>query len=349
MFVGQSLAAADPAYYPEGPQQNVDIDVLTSQGWDVCYFEDLGTPLTDEIILAQCDAKYVIYAGGEDADPDNLLLLAAGESSSVYQVTATNDTTENNGSFWYFNGSSFGFSPIATISQSTADVCDAVFVVCDAATSDERLSWHNSSAIGGWRIGDIHGQSQGGNDAVNLGPNAWFKVILISNGGSTSAVAPLVMTSAPEISMKDGMLTCTPGAYQVATSKADIDSVSYNLWINGENTGRATFDPGKQLSASVTANKTTTYSAVVGESKAIWDLRSLSNFTAHCQVVIAHHGAMMTIDSTTLEDSVKAAIRIKTEAEKIIAEDLARSAATAANFTQQARELRKRIAARSGN
>jgi hypothetical protein len=272
--------------------------------------------------------------------------LAAGESSSVFAETALNDTTENNGSFWYFNSSSFGFSPDATINQFQADICDALDA-CGAGTSADRLSWHNDAVEGGWRIGDINGATQGGNGAVNDGPNAWFKVILISNGGSSSSVAPLVMTSSPEISINDGLLTCNPGTYQVGNSKALIDSISYNLWINGENTGRATFDPGKQLSEVITANKLTPYSAVVSSNKATWDLRTLSNFTAQCQVVVAHHGAMMSTTTSSLDDSVKSAIRTKSQEQALIAEEQARSAATAANFTKEAREMRKRLAARS--
>jgi hypothetical protein len=78
---------------------------------------------------------------------------------------------------------------------------------------------------------------------------------------------------------------------------------------------------------------------------AMWDVSKLSNFEAHCEVTVAKGGSMFNSSSNKFEDAVK-------NAEKNAAaqawEDQ-RAAANAANFTKEAREMRKRIAARSGN
>ncbi len=344
---GTSVANAEPGYYPTGPQHNVSLETVKSGGWDVCYLEDLGTPMTDEILLANCNAKYVLYSGGADANPDDLLLLAAGESSAVFTETSANGTTENNGSFWYFNGLSFGFASTDFINQNTADTCDAL-IVCDG-TDDERLSFHNSSFEGGWRIGDINGSTQGGNGAVNNGPNAWFKIVLISNGGSTSAVSPLEMLVEPEVSYKDGLVSCTAGTYKMGTAQASIDAVAYQLIINGVSTGNVVFDPKKQLPLNVTSAPASSYAAIANAGKVTWDIKSLSNYTATCMVTVSHHGAVMSTTTSSQDDPIKAAAKAKAQADAEIAENEARTTATAANFTKEAREARKRAAARSVN
>jgi hypothetical protein len=342
ILTGTGVAHAEPGYYPTGPQENVSLETVKSGGWDVCYLEDLGTPLTDEILLAHCNAKYVMYSGGEDTDPDNLLLLAAGESSAVYTETSANGTTESNGTFWYFNGSSFGFASTDLINQNTADTCDAL-IVCDG-TDNGRLSFHNSDEIGGWRIGDINGSTQGGNNAVNNGPNAWFKIILISNGGSTSAVSPLEMIKEPTISSKDGNISCTPGVYKMGSSQTLVDSVSYQLFINGVSTGSVVFDPMKQFSSSTTnASK---YAAIANNEKVTWDTKGLSNYSASCEISVLHHGAIVNSKSSSLDDSVLADAKAKALEAARLADLNSRAAATAANFTKDMREMRKRLAAR---
>jgi hypothetical protein len=62
MFVGQSLAAADPAYYPEGPQTNVAVSTISSGGWTRCYSETMATILSPlATLFSQCQGEYVLF------------------------------------------------------------------------------------------------------------------------------------------------------------------------------------------------------------------------------------------------------------------------------------------------
>ena len=90
----------------------------------------------------------------------DFLLLAVGEKATVQIETPTNATTLNNGTYWYYNNQSFGFSPNGVIYQTSADVCKSEIgnhEICDAASDDgsERFSLHTGNNDGGWRIGNL--------------------------------------------------------------------------------------------------------------------------------------------------------------------------------------------------
>jgi hypothetical protein len=71
----------------------------------------------------------------------------------------------------------------------------------------------------------------------------------------------------------------------------------------------------------------------------------MNNYSAYCVVEVFGHSASLSTQTNSVQDAAFiAAANAKAEAW----EDQ-RASATAANFTQQAREMRKRIAARSGN
>ena len=164
LLIGISPASAAGGYYPKGPQLNVPISTITSGGWKLCWsglYSDYSSTL--EAIKASCSEKYLLEAAGQ-VGASTYLLAAAGERSAVFNTTATNGTTLNNGTYWYFNNNSMGFSPNATIEQMTADIlasnawdpADALFRPYDG-TEDYRLSWHTMGPTisGGWRAGKV--------------------------------------------------------------------------------------------------------------------------------------------------------------------------------------------------
>ena len=92
-------------------------------------------------------------ADGLTSGATQYLLAAAGERTAVFLDTAPQATILNNGTYWYGNSLSTGFSPSSSISQRQAD----------STMGTLRMSWHaheiNSSGggIGGYRIGDLYG------------------------------------------------------------------------------------------------------------------------------------------------------------------------------------------------
>jgi hypothetical protein len=157
---------------------------------------------------------------------------------------------------------------------------------------------------------------------------------------------PLVSVTRPELLVSDGKLSCSAGAYRFSSgSTADIHSVVYTLVVNNEPVSRIAYDTASAVAPHMFAPITQTISGVATKEMAMWDVSNLSNFDARCEVSVIKSGAMFNALSNEFSDSVKvAAANAKAQAW----EDQ-RASATAANFTQQAREMRKRIAARSGN
>ena len=71
-------------------------------------------------------------------------VVAAGARTAVFAVTTGNNTTLDNGTYFYNAAHlSRGFAPTSTISLSTADVEDPPDGSCDAGNGDLRLSWHH--------------------------------------------------------------------------------------------------------------------------------------------------------------------------------------------------------------
>lgn len=141
-----------PTYYPVGPQLGVTKQALLDGGWTLCWEDYYNSRNNLNDIFSQCNGDYLIYAGGATG-ADSYLLLAAGERSAVTTVTEQNQTTLNNGTYWYYHSGfgSIGFAPNSTISQNSADVHDS----WDGDSGDLRLSWHSDGTdiFGGWRVG----------------------------------------------------------------------------------------------------------------------------------------------------------------------------------------------------
>lgn len=68
-----------------------------------------------------------------------------GRKVKILQETTENETTFENGTFWYFwRNRSFGFSSTQNINLGSADLADGT----------HKLSWHLTGR-GGYRLGEI--------------------------------------------------------------------------------------------------------------------------------------------------------------------------------------------------
>ena len=329
MFVGQSLAAADPAYYPEGPQRNVALSSVTSGGWTLCYSglmrEDI---VSKESISNACTGDYVLYSGRATGS-NTLLLLAAAEASTVFTVTNINQTTLGNGTYWYFNDRSLGFSPNGTITQNTADT--------NSETDPLRFSLHTLPAqvIGGWRIGDLLG----------LNGSVDYEKLIYTSNGATPVSMPLTQVAPITASVDKNIMTCSAGTYKVGMSEVAVSSVRYHLYVNNELMSTVVYDKGSNIPDAMKTALPNKVSALVSAKDALFDLSGMSSYSAHCVVEAYGYGSATSSFSNSYQD---AAFIAAANAKAKAWEDQ-RASATAANFTQQAREMRKRIAAKSGN
>ena len=330
---GTSVANAEPSYYPTGPQTNVAESTISGGGWTLCYSEDLGTSLVKETISNVCTGTYILYAG-KVTTSSSLLLLAAGERSTVFSPTNLNATNLHNGSYWYFNDSSLGFAPNGTITQNPADNTD---------TNDPlRFSLHTVND-GGWRIGTVNGVNNGGNNVVNDAPTIWTKQVWTSNGSRSSM--PLVQAEPVEAKLANNIMTCSAGSYKVGMSEVDVTSVRYHLYVNDELMSSVVYDKGSNIPDALKSNLPNKVTALVSAKNSLFDLSGMSNYTAHCVVEAFGFGSSNSSFSNTYQDAAFiAAANAKAQAW----EDQ-RATSTAANFTKEAREARKRAAARAVN
>ncbi|CAF1081140.1 unnamed protein product [Brachionus calyciflorus] len=101
-----------------------------------------------DVTLAKsnCCSNSILCVGGGSADSVILNLVACGNCLQILTNTTVNIPNLVGSVYWYMTpGVSFGFSPIYSITQNSADTYN---------TSDPlRLSWHFNS--GGWRLGTL--------------------------------------------------------------------------------------------------------------------------------------------------------------------------------------------------
>jgi hypothetical protein len=340
MFVGQSLAAADPAYYPEGPQTNVAVSTISSGGWTRCYSETMATILSPlATLFSQCQGEYVLFAGGLVADSQNYLLIAAGERQVVFNQTTLNQgvstlTADNlsNGSYWYAQDDlAVGFTVNPLVHLNKADI--------ESLSDTQRFSLHGSDAgadyLGGWRIGDLI--------SLNLSTDH-IKAIWVSNGAAPVSM-PLTQVAPITASVDKNIMTCSAGTYKVGMSEVAVSSVRYHLYVNNELMSTVVYDKGSNIPDAMKTALPNKVSALVSAKDALFDLSGMSSYSAHCVVEAYGYGSATSSFSNSYQD---AAFIAAANAKAKAWEDQ-RASATAANFTQQAREMRKRIAARSGN
>ena len=147
---------------------------------------------------------------------------------------------------------------------------------------------------------------------------------------SASAATPA------EVNLNGNILTCTPGAYTLGESLVDVSSVIYSLYIN------ETLVSSVSRVNSVDQILGTVLPSSLTSTGVSWNLKSLSNYQARCGITALAYNSIANSTTKTVADAAfVAAANAKAQAW----EDQ-RASATAANFTKEARERRKRAANR---
>jgi hypothetical protein len=169
------VSVASAGLMPVGVMNDVEYDtVINDWGWEVLYRDNYGACgwgtngcAIDDIFL-NVDANDGIMFAGINDNLTTFDVLSAALWSDVSTVTVRNQTNEANGSLWYFNGYSIGFTGLnSIITQNSADTTER--------SERTRLSWHASDISGsssnnaaayinsGWRSGSntsLNGSSQ---------------------------------------------------------------------------------------------------------------------------------------------------------------------------------------------
>lgn len=188
--------SAPPTYYPAGPQVDVAKQTLLDNGWTMCWssnYQDSGFAI--DAVKEQCLGDYILYAGGL-TDSESYMLIAAGKRDMVFTETGYDETIEENGLFWYLNPTqSMGFSPVASIQQSSADVQDG----WGGETGWGRLSWHTGHCgegfiCNGWRVGNTVGLNSG---------TEYERAIWTSTGGISPSPTPLSICPPTDLVVTD--------------------------------------------------------------------------------------------------------------------------------------------------
>lgn len=147
--------SAPPAYYPSGPQTNVDQSMLT--GWYVCWSGNYGSTANLTTILNNCDGEYLMMASRPTGSTTFELLAAAPRADVIFDVGTTQNSTHlANGTNWYFDqSSSWGFAKgTDPVNRNSCDIT-ASSLQPSGANGNLRLCWHtvsNTVAVG-WRSG----------------------------------------------------------------------------------------------------------------------------------------------------------------------------------------------------
>lgn len=163
---------------------------------------------------------------------------------------------------------------------------------------------------------------------------------------ATTNWIPLVTTQGSVVnsSLSGNTFSCSPAAYNVGESKIDVQSFIYRLFVNGKLSSTVVNDASRTIDASIVGTSSSSLGGKLTSSGASWDLSGLSNFEARCEVTAVAANSLNVSSSNTLQDAAfTAAANAKAQAW-----EAQRAAATAANFTDEARAMRKRLAERSG-
>ena len=196
--------------------------------------------------------------------PSTWTLIAAGQRSVIFSVTAANATNLNNGSYFYYNSSSMGFAPNSTISQSSADIKSSSNdgTGCSAANlGDLRLSWHGyatGTINGGWRVGC----STGLNSSMTA-----VRAIYQSNSPSYYPSGPTKNVSAATVT-GGGWTNCWNNYYGETTASGAVLSACTGTYLL-----LAGFDGQAAIpaiSSSATISGTTTYGSALSSTTGTW-------------------------------------------------------------------------------
>ncbi|CAF1122101.1 unnamed protein product, partial [Brachionus calyciflorus] len=127
--------------------RNYPISNLINTGYQIVY-NQLYSHYTSSLNLMSaksiCNYNSILCAGGSLANSDILELVACGNCFQVLTNTTSNSPNLVGTVYWYMTSPlSFGFSPIFSITQSSADTYDK--------SDPFRLSWHLDQTSGGYR------------------------------------------------------------------------------------------------------------------------------------------------------------------------------------------------------
>ncbi len=167
------------------------------------------------------------------------------------------------------------------------------------------------------------------------------------NSGRKSTGNSLRLDKAGTITEKSNVVSCTPGTYTFlnggsTAETANIQSFVYTLLVNGKAVSTLSTDGFKSVPAHLFPTIAGNMAGTATLTGATWDLKGMSNYSATCQVYAVQSSGNTQSLTNTVYDSVAIA---EANAKAQAWEDQ-RSSATAANFTKDMREMRKRLAAR---
>jgi hypothetical protein len=166
LATGTSVAATTaPAYYPSGPQTNVDESALV--GWTQCWSGTYADTPSLSSVLDACAGDYLLLAAGP-ADSSVYDVVAAAPRDDVLATTTGNTTHDANGVGWYFAPHSYrtfwgswGFAKAGDPIDRVP--CDVMGSSREAGPNgDLRLCWNlvDDNVDTGWRSGtntDLNG------------------------------------------------------------------------------------------------------------------------------------------------------------------------------------------------
>jgi hypothetical protein len=205
-------------------------------------------------------------------------------------------------------------------------------VATEADVADETSDSNNAV---GWLVLEWR---QGMVNAAN-----WKQISIVQSGVAASIPSSHLMVSeALSASMKDNSFTCTPGTYKMASSEVNVSSFIYKLYLNNQLVSTVVNDAGRIIPATMLQGAVTKLPGTLTGSSLTWDTSAFKDYTAHCEITAFASSSSSNSSSETFADS---AYKARVAAAAQAWEDQ-RSAATAANFTKDMREMRKRLAAR---
>jgi hypothetical protein len=161
---------------PSGIHNDVEYNtVVNDWGWDVIYRDDysacdLGNTECrfNDILSGVKGSDFVMFASIAD-NSSQFDVLASALWSDISTFTLRNAVHAANGTNWYFNNLSVGFTAIGTtIEQASADI--------NGLTDRFRLSWHSGGVEGDVTM--YYGWRSGNNIGLNLS-TAFDRVILV--------------------------------------------------------------------------------------------------------------------------------------------------------------------------
>ena len=163
LFTVFGIQSSYADYYPSGIQQNVSEQTLRNNGWTLFYEQTYATAHGVDASSLRPSGQYVILTG-KAVDSSTLPILSAAPTAQVFTETVLNTPQLINGTYWYNTpNQSIGFAPTNVIDQNLADISEANGwrisptnnTSYSSPSSPLRLSWHQYSNDGGWRLGDL--------------------------------------------------------------------------------------------------------------------------------------------------------------------------------------------------